>query len=184
MEKNELIVSDRPSPLAAHPDPVIESKRLALQRMMDLHNRGFKRVDIQLLQMRSPFDDSYPIFAVQTIDDYERHVGANVGSTGYSTGGRTNVFREVLEGCQFAAGSATPKGSIPQSAKALVQQHGREFDNLYVVWDASREWTSPTPAEVATVNAAADPLILGDVDGVWFCVAKWDLTKLESYFVE
>lgn len=175
---NEVIVRDDFN--VPHGDPVIEFKRKAVLRMMEAA-KLFQRVDIQLLQMVSPYDSNYPAFAVQTLDDYERHFAASCSGSHHTVGGR-EMFRDVLTGCGFMAASATPKGNIPQSAKAKVAEHAHRFDNLLVAWDASQEWSAAVAGSTAV--ASADPLILGEIDGVWFCVAKWDLTKLESYFLD
>lgn len=181
-EDGALIVHD---PLAQpHPDPVIESKRRALLRMVQAA-KSMKRVDIQLLQMRSPFDNSHPAFAVQTVDEYERHLAASFSGSAHNVDAGRQVFRDIMQGCGFTSCTATPKGSIPQSAKAKLQAVGHEFDQVFVVWDASREWESThVTTEQAAMAADADPLLLGSIDDVWFCIAKWDLTKLESYFMD
>ena len=179
---NELIGPVQPAE-EFHRDPVIAAKQRAVRRMVEMATL-FKRVDIELLQMKSPHDPLFPAFAVQSLEDYERGLAAT-----YDGGRQCHVvnnrpmFRDVMSRSGLTTGgTATPSGSIPGSARATVDAHRSQFDELIIVWDASKEWVGVT--ENSAITAGADPLILGGIDGVWFKLAAWDLTKLESYFAD
>ena len=65
--------------------------------------------------------------------------------------------------------TATPSKEVPASIVATVEEVRRDFDEIYVVWDADWE------------DVKGDPLVIGDIDGVFFLLGKWDTTSVESY---
>lgn len=147
-------------------DPVIEQKKKKLALIEELAVR-FKRIDIEFLQMAK---DNFPVFALQTWENYLAGVGCSFTNTSGYAIGNTWAFRELFVKQALTSGTSAPKATPPATVKAIVEPLRPQLDEVYVAWEA--DWV---PA------AAGDPLVIGELDGLYFLIAQWDTTKLESY---
>jgi len=171
-QSNELIVSQQ-----SH-DPVIALKRRKLEAIERMACR-FKRVDIKFLAIPAKNDRNRPAFAILPLDAYRSGVSCTYsgnnsgyswpGTGGTSAGNFADVFRKTN---LISTGTSSPASEVPDEAMAIAQEVGREFDRIAVAWEA--DW----------VDDAGDPLMIGEIDGIWFLLAKWDTTALESYIAE
>jgi hypothetical protein len=66
---------------------------------------------------------------------------------------------------------------IPLAVRAKVDPIAKQFIQIATVFEA--EWE----LHGFPINTAADPFVIGQKEGVWFLLAAWDLTKMESYVV-
>ena len=157
-------------------DPVIAQKRKKLDSIERMASR-FKRIDIKFLSIPSKGDQSLPAFAVLPFEEYKAGVLCNYdgNAQGYSwpcsSGVDSHNFVDVLKLSSnlFGAAAAAPTSQITDEALAIASDVGSEFDRIMVAWEAN--WA----------ENAGDPLMIGEIDGVWFLLAKWDTTSLESY---
>ena len=160
-------------------DPVIEAKKRKLALIEQVATM-FKRIDIKFLAIPEKLDHggtpAKPAFAILPLEHYRQALTCTFnGVSGYSwpgiNGESGGNFSEVFEGTQLneTFATATPTSQPTDEANAVVEEHGNKFERLMVAWHAS--WNSN----------AGDPLLIGVIDGVWFILAKWDMTDLESF---
>lgn len=163
-ENKALIVS------AKIEDPVIKAKRRKLDLIETMAKR-FKRIDIKFLTIVKQ-GNTLPSFAVLPVDDYRS--GSTCSFNGYMSGYDDGLFRDLFSKMtSLSSGTATPAHQIPDDAEAILSEVKGDFDRVLVAWEA--EWQPLVDA---------DPLMIGEIDGIWFLLAKWDTTKLESYVAQ
>ena len=160
MTKNALIVSEPTT------DPVIEKRRSILNRL-ELAASRFKRIDIRFLQIVKA-GQSLPAFAILPYHEYK--IGQPCNWNGYLNGydcGFAELFTNKPNLDSFA--QSVPPGLIPESVEILHEEVNGHFDQIMIAWEA--DWQV----------AGDDPLMIGEIDSVWFLLAQWDATKLESF---
>ena len=69
--------------------------------------------------------------------------------------------------------SCSPKDPIPEGVLAELDEIKSDLDNIYVAWEA--EWVAAPDG---------DPLLIGEIDGVYFLVGKWNTTDMESFIAK
>ena len=152
-------------------DPVIRAKRRKLEAIERMACR-FKRIDIEFLQMTKPSGD-YPMFAILPFHLYRRKSTCTWNGSlpffqWFEGSGSSSMGHAGPRNCTTSC-TATPSKEVPASIVATVEEVRRDFDEIYVAWDADWE------------DVKGDPLVIGDIDGVFFLLGKWDTTSVESY---
>lgn len=159
-------------PVEAVKDPVIEAKRRKLASI-EKNARRFKRIDIQFLSIASK-DEGYPKFAILPIENYRLNQACNWDGMNrcYTWQGESRGFEKLFrqKSSMSTAASTTPKEPIPDSVVATIDEVKGDFDRIMIAWEA--DWT---------VSPEGDPLVIGEIDGVWFLLAKWSTTDLETF---
>lgn len=154
-------------------DPVIRRKARELARALKVGQR-FKRIDMAFLQMLG--ESGLPRFAILPLGFYralavcewtgrEFHFIPPVGNS-------VLMFGELFSNYTGTVSTATPEVTIPQGVEAVLDEVKADFDELFVAWEA--RWQP----------RKGDPLVIGRIGpDLFFLVASWDTTKLESYIV-
>jgi hypothetical protein len=146
-------------------DPVVRNKISSLENLVKM-SKKFPRIDMNFLEMKDP--TGVPKFAILDLHSYENNYNSEVSSLGWRIGDK-HYFQEFapeIVGTKYT----TKKASIPQGVKAKLDDVRDKFNRVYIAWEA--DWqTAPQ----------GDPLLIGEIEGVYFLIDKWDTTKLESY---
>ena len=168
--------SENPKLQKAVRDPLIRKKFKDLETIVNL-NADFKRIDISFIEMPGPDGALYPRFGIMLYDHYVAQRSCMFDCLNGWNGlfikqAKTFEQRMQDQGMAGSATSTTPSKSIPETIDAVVEEQKSRFDNVYVAWEA--EWNNPQ----------GDPLIIGEKSGLFFLIAQFDLTKVESYVVK
>lgn len=155
-------------------DPVFKRSLLEIAKGLDLAAK-FKRIDMSFLQMRGA--NGIPKFALLPYDDFKAGDKSCVlDYQGYHfldpkvSGGVVKRFGELfVRGDAFSNSMALPKVMVPESVDATVEAERQSFDEILVAWEA--DWQPRT----------GDPLVIGRKGTLYFLVASWDMTQLESF---
>jgi hypothetical protein len=173
--KTEKVLAVMPdvSEIAARvTDPVIRRKARELARALKV-GQQFKRIDMAFLQMVGL--EGIPRFAILPLPLYR--AGAVCEWTGgcykwfAAAGSEVRAFGELFRNFTGSA-TAVPELQIPQSVEAVIDEVQAEFDELFVAWEA--KWQV----------RKGDPLVIGRIGpDLYFLLASWDTTSLETYVV-
>lgn len=154
------------SPEKLPKDPLIRKKVNDALRMIALSEK-FKRIDIEFLQMQDPVT-KYPRFAILTYDEYTQRQACYFNMDGWNSRFK-NLIPRNQNGMTIPQLDCVADKAVPQTVKALVSEAKEHFDETFVAWEAN--WNPQQK----------DPLVLGRVADLFFIIAKWDVSNLESY---
>lgn len=163
-----------------HPDPVIRRKIDNALKLIELSSQ-FKRIDISFLQMTDK-DSNNPKFAILTYEDYVSGMSCSCNHDGWNgrfsdIANKEKLGRKISDPKSYPMGtmlnpvSCNPTKAVPETVDALVQENKDQFDEIFVAWEA--EWN---PIQ-------EDPIVIGRKDDLFFIMAQWDMSKIESYVV-
>jgi hypothetical protein len=149
-------------------DPVLKRSLQDIAKALDLASK-YKRIDMSFLQMRG--EAKVPKFALLPYDDFKTGDKSCVlAMRGYQFPDMSLRFGELFtRGDYFNDVTAMPKVMVPETIDAIVAAARDEFDELIVAWEA--DWQP----------RGGDPIVIGRKGALYFVVATWDMTELESF---
>ena len=150
-------------------DPVFKRSLLEIAKSLELASK-YKRLDMSFLQMRGP--DKVPKFALLPYGEFKAGDKSCELSQqfGYRFSDGSNRFAELfVRGDYFNNVTALPKVMVPETVDAIVESAKEEFDEIIVAWEA--DWQP----------RGGDPIVIGRKGALYFIVATWDMTELESF---
>jgi len=149
-------------------DPVFKLSLLDIAKSLELAAK-YKRMNMSFLQIRG--ENNVPKFALLEYDSFKSGDKSCVLSqSGYLMDDQSRRFGELFaRGDFFSDLTAMPKMVVPEDVDAQVTMIRDEFDEVLVAWEA--DWQP----------RKGDPIVIGRKGALYFMIATWDMTKLESF---
>jgi hypothetical protein len=149
-------------------DPVFKRSLLEIAKSLELAAK-YKRIDMSFLQMRGA--GSIPKFALLPYHDFKTgDKFCSLSVRGYQFPDMSTRFAELfIRGDFFNDVTAMPKVMVPETVDAIVESAKEDFEEIIVAWEA--DWQP----------RKGDPIVIGRKSALYFIVATWDMTELESF---